>query len=78
MHSQNWGYIATEGAYGELKAGRTPSSRAEIRIIDFLLSKDAPTDQLEEKFLRGQIPGVNGIFSQVLGILTAYLGAARY
>ena len=75
LHSQNWGYIATEGAYGELKAGRNPSSRAEIRIIDFLLSKDTPTDQLEEKFLRGQIPGVNGTFSQVLGILTAYLDA---
>ncbi len=75
LHSQNWGYIATEETYNELKAGRAPSSRAQICIIDFLLSKDAPTDQLEEKFLRGQIPGVNGAFSQALGTLTAYLDA---
>ena len=72
LHFQNWGYVAEEKSFDELKAGQTPSSCPQICIIDFLIKADLK-NTLEERFLRGKIIEGNGIFSRVLELLQDFL-----
>ena len=71
LHLNNWGYLATDDTYNQLKEGKKSSSRPQIRIIDFLIMDDSI--QLEEMFLSGQIPGVKLQFSNISVKIANYL-----
>ena len=60
LHVHNWGYLATNETYNQLREGKESSLRPQIRIIDFLLPNGTRTKiPLEEQFLSGKIPGMD-------------------